>query len=227
MRSVVWDTLTNRPVCVAPPKAYKTAVPTGETLKIQDFLDGTMVNAFITKDEPSTLQIASRTQLGATGTFYSEKTFGELFDEAAQTMGYSSRNDLCSILPKPSSDEVATFVSFLLQHPEHRVVSRPRNAKLFIVHMGTVKEDGSVEVKEDLKDSAYTQFAIPAYPMTGFRKETDLDSFFKGMVESKGWVIAGVCVIPITSICVVCVDRRRQRQSVSSASAMKAWWWNT
>ena len=192
MRSVVWDTLTNRPVCVAPPKAYKTAVPTGETLKIQDFLDGTMVNAFITKDDPSTLQIASRTQLGATGTFYSEKTFGELFDEAAQTMGYSSRNDLCSILPKPSSDEVATFVSFLLQHPEHRVVSRPRNAKLFIVHMGTVKEDGSLEVKEDLKDSAYTQFAIPAYPMTGFRKETDLDSFFKGMIESKGWFFQGL-----------------------------------
>lgn len=193
MRSVVWDTEANKPVCVAPPKAYKNAVPTGETLKIQDFLDGTMVNAFITKDEPSTLQIASRTQLGASGTFYSEKTFGELFDEAVLQMGYSSRNDLCSILPKPTSDDVATFFSFLLQHPEHRVVSRPRNAKLFIIHMGSVKENGDVEIKEEItKDSPFAQFAIPAYPMTGFRKEADLESFFKGMIESKGWFFQGL-----------------------------------
>lgn len=195
MRSVVWDTELNKPVCVAPPKAYKNTVPTGEGVKlsIQDFLDGTMVNAFITRDQPTTLQIASRTQLGATGTFYSEKTFAELFDEAVQSMGYSSRNDLCSVLPKPSSEDVATFFSFLLQHPEHRVVSRPRSANLYMVHMGTVKQDGSVELNETIsKTSPLAQFAIQTYPMTGFRKEADLESFFKGMVESKGWFFQGL-----------------------------------
>ena len=192
-RSVVWDTTSNLPVCVAPPKAENTEVPTGEntTLSIQDFLDGTMMNAFLTREDPTNLQIASRTQLGAGGTFYSEKTFGDLFDEALTQMGYNSRADLASVLPKPTQEETATFVSFLLQHPEHRVVSRPRVAKLYIVHTGSVKKNGSVEVYEKIPDSL-SSFQIQAYPMTGFKKQADLDSFFKGLVDSKGWFFQGL-----------------------------------
>jgi hypothetical protein len=82
-RSVIWDTELNRPVSVAPPKAELAEPPTGEdgSLMIQDFLDGTMINTFVTRDEPHNLHVASRTQIGAGGTFYSQKTFGELFDE--------------------------------------------------------------------------------------------------------------------------------------------------
>ena len=152
MRSVVWDTETNRPVCIAPPKAYKHEIPTGEgvNLSIQDFLDGTMVNTFSALDEPEALHIATRTQVGAGGTFYSKKTFGELFDEALKEMGYSSRADLRSVLPSPSSQAPATFVSFLLQHPDHRVVSRPRAPRLFMVHHGEVLADGTVKIVEDV-----------------------------------------------------------------------------
>lgn len=191
-RSVVWDTESNRPVCVAPPKAETNDPPTGDTtLSIQDFLDGTMINAFVSKDSISSLQIASRTQLGASGTFYSQKSFGELFDEAVQEMGFASRSDLLSTLPKPSSETSATFVSFLLQHPEHRVVSRPRKAHLYIVHMGEVEEDGTVVLREDCPTNL-SQFSIPSYPITGFRKDTDLEAFFKGLVESKGWFFQGL-----------------------------------
>ena len=192
-RSVIWDTETNRPVCVAPPKAETTEVPTGDNtnLMIQDFLDGTMMNAFIPRDDLANLQVASRTQLGAGGTFYSEKTFAQLFDEALNQMGYESRADLASVLPKPAQNEEATFVSFLLQHPEHRVVSRPRSAKLFIVHTGCVKTDGSVEILEKIPDSLST-FQIQPYPMTGFKKQGDLDSFFKGLADSKGWFFQGL-----------------------------------
>lgn len=192
-RSVVWDTETNRPVCVAPPKAENTEVPTGEDSKfqIQDFLDGTMMNTFIVKGD-NTLHVSSRTQIGAGGTFYSSKTFSELFDEALKAMTYSSRADLHSVLPKPSSDEGATFVSFLLQHPEHRVVSRPRVPHLFMIHMGSVKDDGTVEFTEDVPQDMFGQFKIPNYPITGYRKQSDLDSFFKGLVESKGWFFQGL-----------------------------------
>ncbi len=192
-RSVIWDTETNRPVCVAPPKAENTEVPTGEdtNLTIQDFLDGTMMNTFISRNDPTNLQVASRTQLGAGGTFYSEKTFGDLFDEALGEMGYSSRADLASVLPQPTKDQGATFVSFLLQHPEHRVVSRPRTARLFIVHTGSVLTDGSVVITEKAPDSL-SALQIQKYPMTGFKKQGDLDSFFKGLVDSKGWFFQGL-----------------------------------
>lgn len=193
MRSVVWDTETNRPVCVAPPKAETSEIPTGEgsNVSIQDFLDGTMVNAFITADESQVLHIATRTQLGAGGTFYSKKTFGEMFDEALKEMGYSSRADLQSVLPAPHANSPATFVSFLLQHPEHRVVSRPRAPRLMMVHLGEVLSDGMVTIVETIA-SVYPNFAIPSYPMTGFKKQSDMETFFNNLVESKGWFFQGL-----------------------------------
>ncbi len=192
-RSVIWDTEANRPVCVAPPKAEQTEVPTGENveLQIQDFLDGTMMNTFIVNNDSKTLHVASRTQIGATGTFYSSKTFSELFDEALHSMGYSSRADLHSVLPKPGQSTPATFVSFLLQHPEHRVVSRPRSARLFIVHLGEVSTDGTVTFTESVPGE-FSLFKFNSYPMTGFKTQSDLDSFFKGLVESKGWFFQGL-----------------------------------
>jgi hypothetical protein len=192
MRSVVWDTETNRPVCVAPPKAEKSEVPTGEgVLSIQDFLDGNMVNTFSTLEEPEALHITTRTQLGAGGTFYSKKTFGELFDDALKEMGYSSRADLRSVLPSPSTQSPATFVSFLLQHPEHRVVSRPRSAQLLMIHLGEVLADGTVKIVEDVS-LLYPNFAVQSYPMTGFKKQSDLETFFANVAESKGWFFQGL-----------------------------------
>lgn len=194
-RSVVWDTESNRPVSVAPPKADTTNPPTGEDVRvsIQDFLDGSMINTFLTQDDPTTLNIASRTQLGATGSFYSEKSFADLFDEAINGMQYSSRSDIASILQKPSSSLSATFTSFLLQHPEHRVVSRPRSPRLYMIHLGEVENDGTVTIYEDISNYPnYKQFIVPSYPMTGFCKQSDLDSFFKSVVESKGWFFQGL-----------------------------------
>jgi hypothetical protein len=106
-------------------------------------------------------------------------------------MGYSSRADFESVLPPPSQTEVSAFNSFVLQHPEHRVVSRPRAPRLFMVHMGTVHADGSVEITEDIS-MRYPNIQIQAYPMTGFKKQSDLDSFFKGLVDSKGWFFQGL-----------------------------------
>ena len=53
LRSVVWDTHTHRPTCVAPPKAETTEVPAGNVSfrLIQDFIDGTMINAFRCLDD--------------------------------------------------------------------------------------------------------------------------------------------------------------------------------
>jgi hypothetical protein len=75
-RSVVWNTKTNRPVCVAPPKAathelsFKTFKEvTDEGVVCQELLDGFMINCFrIAGDK--TLHITSRSKLNAAGKFY-------------------------------------------------------------------------------------------------------------------------------------------------------------
>lgn len=89
-RSVVWNTETNRPVCVAPPKAKEGLPPVGVQLaSTEDFLDGFMMNAFVARSgsgaEP-VLYLATRTQIGGSNSFYStDKSFGDMFREALAT----------------------------------------------------------------------------------------------------------------------------------------------
>ena len=188
LRSVVWDTETNRPVCIAPPKAETGDVPTGSTTfsLVQDFLDGTMINAFqCLGSEP---QIATRTQIGAQGTFYSEKTFAQMFAEA-------SKVPLKTYMSEPTDEKPSTFVSFLLQHPNHRVVGRCHHPRLYVIHEGFVAKDGLVTIQEvpnGWSSQALVQQAPSWHPMTGFQTQTDLDSFFASLVTSHGWFWQGL-----------------------------------
>lgn len=177
MRSVVWDTQTNLPVCVAPPKAETGPVPTGEDSSyplVQDFLDGSMINVFRIHDDISPLQIATRTQVGAGGKFYSEKTFEQLFNEALSAMK-SSSEELMSHL------EPGQFASFVLQHPEHRIVSRCTNPRLWLVHVGTVLKDGTVGIEEDPQGWG-PRFRIPVHTTPSF----------PDLCVSKGWFFQGL-----------------------------------
>ena len=157
-RSVVWNTKTNRPVCVAPPKASSQEFPF-KTLKelsdagiiCQELLDGFMINCFRVVGD-KTLHITSRSKLNAAGKFYSEKSFRELFMEAyintsespfySETIIQENSSDILS--PDSSNGEVAVFYSFLVQHKEHRIVKNIENNSVFVVHRGVVFEDGRV-----------------------------------------------------------------------------------
>lgn len=191
LRSVVWDTETHRPVCVAPPKAEIGEPTTGamsQTLLIQDFMDGTMINVFRTETE---FQVTTRTQIGASGSFYSKKSFYDMFLEGLTSMG-CTLDELKNLLTVPEGSS-AHFVSFLLQHPEHRVVSRCRSPKLYFVHEGTVATDGTVNMQENASPS-FNNLSIIPYPMTGFASTSDLDSFFRSLVEhnKQGWFWQGL-----------------------------------
>lgn len=191
LRSVVWDTHLHLPVCVAPPKAEVSEIPTGDqSLTIQDFLDGTMVNCFRTVDDPTTLHLATRTQLGANGTFYSTRPFSALFDDALKEMRLTHA-DILSMLPFPTQEQPASFASFLLQHPEHRIVARIWIPKLYVVHIGTVKSDGVFTMSETLH-TTYPKLAISPYPMTGFATKTDLAAYFDSVCAFKGGFFQGL-----------------------------------
>jgi hypothetical protein len=134
-RSVVWHAETNRPICVAPIKAEPTKLspPGGEDYWVSEFIDGVMINVFRHGDRPA--KIATRTNFGAHNTFYSEKSFARLFEEA------TPKDIDWNTLLQPNQ-----FVSFVLQHPEHTSVSSVRHPRIFATQFGSVEANGNVNI---------------------------------------------------------------------------------
>jgi hypothetical protein len=190
MRSVVWDTHSNLPVCVAPPKAENGDVPTGGMVYTsEDFMDGMMINVFRTVDAPNELQIATRTQIGAGGKFYSDKSFAQLFEEALVAMNVT-KEDILNHLFAVNEMFPSSFASLVLQHPEHRVVSRCRTPRLWIVHSGVVSREGGVSINE-LAVEWPDRFKIPLSTMT-FSDDNALSNHFDSTCKERGWFYQGM-----------------------------------
>jgi len=165
-RSVVWNTKTNRPMCVAPAKAAAQEFPF-KTLKdvsdagivCQELLDGFMINCFkVAGDE--TFHITSRSRLSAAGKFYSNKSFRKLFEEAyvnTNNKTSNSEQDMYQDMRSPKESEVAVFYSFLVQHAEHRNVKPITSNRVYLVHKGIVHHDGRI----DFEDSPETVRGVP------------------------------------------------------------------
>ncbi len=195
MRSVIWDTEANIPICVAPPKAEKgdpRPMETGDSISytsVEDFLDGIMINVFRTSEDSNTYQVATRTQIGAGGKFYSEKTFQQMFQEALAAMRMADV-DILRLVPQGS------FASFLLQHPEHRVVARCRSPHLWIIHTGSVAKNGTVTLDEE--NTAWpthlklvSHLSNPAF-VEAVKTETGITDYFQDVCQNAGWFYQGM-----------------------------------
>lgn len=191
-RSVVWDTISNKPCCVSPFSARRDQkIPIGQPLKVEDFVEGVMVNVFRCKGDTET-RISTRSRLDADGKFYSEKSFSVMFDEALEAKD-SSLGDISGMIQGPDSLGVqATFMSLVLAHPEHRVVRTVEQANLWAIYRGVVLNDGTVEFyTQDLPSSWYpkvyeTEF-IPA-------NWSELKAYFDKVRSSKPWYWQGLVV---------------------------------
>jgi hypothetical protein len=159
MRSVVWDTVAHRPVCVAPPKAFNTDVPTDTSLSVEDFVEGVMVNGFVTESPDMTW--TTRSTLGATTGFYGMKTFAEMVAEAEKARNWG-RGDFAGTL----RHDGFTFASLVLQHPEHRVVQNIYKPSLSLVHVGRVDANGLVTIADSVADwhPSLSDWAVKSYP---------------------------------------------------------------
>ena len=202
MRSTIWDTEANLPVCVSPTKAKEDEVPPiGSDLPlIQDFMDGTMINMFLPAfDEATGVQppptLATRSQIGAGGNFYSQRSFAELFTDALNDtnlvqLALNVRHSF-----KDVKNVHAYFASFLLQHPEHRVVSKVDQARIYLVHTGYVTKDGHTAI-EDISElhaePELAALALPQYHMNGFNTVPDYQSFLNTQLNTKGWFWQGL-----------------------------------
>ena len=191
-RSVIWNTDTHSPCCVAPFAARRDEkVPMDQPLSVEDFVEGVMINVFRARDDATT-HVTTRSKLNADGKFYSEHTFRQLFDEAMEATGVTLQ-DLEAVMGSPEQEGVtATFMSLVLVHPEHRVVQAVEKPRFWVIYRGVVKMDSTVEFyTEDLK----SEWRPKSYTSSFVAKEwSDLTSMFEEIKKIKPWNWQGLIV---------------------------------
>jgi hypothetical protein len=146
-RSIILN-CDNQVVCFAPPKSISAEsfikqYPTkSDHLVAEEFIDGTMINVFWDPNIGSSggWELATRNTVGATSSFYkntTSKTFRTMFLEAAR-----ENNLLWEKL-----DPFFCY-SFVLQHPENRIVVPFKKPQLYLVAMYNIdsRDKNSIKV---------------------------------------------------------------------------------
>jgi hypothetical protein len=134
MRSVVWDMRKNVPVSVTPVKSMiGMSVPesaTTEGYSVEQFLDGVMIGMFWDTYTAS-WRIHTRSSLDAKCKYFSTRSFAELFTEA---VGGSIETFAAEF------DKNASY-TFVLQHPENRIVSPVAAPNAHLVQKAHIEPD--------------------------------------------------------------------------------------
>lgn len=130
-RSVILNS-ANQVVGFAPPKSLHTETfinnyPNNHSIVAEEFVEGTMINVFFdpTIGVTGSWEISTRNTVGATSSFFKSpmsKTFRQMFMEAAT----ESKLDINKL-------ETKLCYSFVLQHPENRIVVPFNKPQLYLV----------------------------------------------------------------------------------------------
>ena len=192
-RSVVWDTRLNLPCCVAPFAARRDQkIPNEKPLRLEDFVEGVMINLFRYRGDPIT-HVTTRSRLDADGTFYSDKSFRALFDEALAVKN-ATLADLETMMCDPNGQAgvKSTFISLVLAHPEHRVVRAVDQANLWTIYRGSVMDDGRVNFTTNNLPAAWCPKSYSTNLVV--KSWTDLKDKFEEIKQSKPWYWQGLVV---------------------------------
>jgi len=134
-RGLILSTKDNSVICPVPQKSSKnTAIlenytGNSDTYVVTDFLDGTMINYF---QHDGIRYISTRSCIGAKCHWLSEKSFSEMFYECLESTDLTLESldmDYC--------------YSFLIQHPNNRIVKQYLSPRLVLTHVSRVL-DGKV-----------------------------------------------------------------------------------
>jgi hypothetical protein len=198
-RSVVWDTRTQTPCSIAPFAARRDQkIPTDTQLRLEDFVEGVMINVFRSACNRSETHVTTRSRLDADGTFYSDRTFSELFEEALDSKKISL-STIERVMGEPYISCTTTmtnvscvFMSCVLAHPEHRVVRSVEKANFWAIYRGVVYNDGKVEFFTDDLPASWRpkMYTSPAVGSTW----ADLKTQFDEIKTSKPWYWQGLVV---------------------------------
>lgn len=168
LRSVILS--SSQIVGFAPPKSisgedFMTKYPTiTATLVAQDFIEGTMINVFFDSVNYC-WRISTRNTVDAEVSFYkcSNKTFNQMFNEACLI----NNLNIQSLNPK-------YCYSFVLQHPENRIVVPFKTAQLFLVAVYEIcqTEDSAlvkeIDINELMREQVWTVRIPEVYEFTTY-----------------------------------------------------------
>jgi hypothetical protein len=138
-RSVIIHTLSNRVVCVSPPKSVSTEwfmstySQLDDDIWAEEFIEGTMINAFW-DDINGKWLLSTKTRIGATGTYYTEQTFLSMFMDACHFCNLQLENL-----------EKTLCYSFVLQHPSNRIVAPFKYPNIYIIRVYKIHPGNQVE----------------------------------------------------------------------------------
>ena len=185
-RSVVVNS-NNEVVAFAPPKSMlsddfiKKYQEDTAGIVAEEFVEGTMINVFW-DGSIGVWEISTRNTVGATSSFYKgprSRTFREMFLEAAKENGLALDNlekELC--------------YSFVLQHPENRIVVPFKKPQLYLVAVYSIHNEVDtvrVEVKDaqDYRDIFFSLNTTVMFPKVyKFEKYADLIEKYASMNTS-------------------------------------------
>lgn len=144
-----------------------------EECSIEEFVDGTMINLFYYMDN---WHISTRSNIGAKCRWYSKKHFSELFEEA----NYINYDNL---------DE-SLFYTFVLQHPENRIVKEYTKPNIVLVSVGYINNDNLeykniYELNESLNVNVPEKYTFSSVEeILNFIEKRDFN--FQGVVIKNG-----------------------------------------
>ena len=145
-RSVIVNS-NNQVVCFSPPKSVKSDTFIEkynikcETLIAEEFVEGTMINVFWDQNIglSGAWEISTRNTVGAVSSFYkspNSKTFRTMFLEAAA----NNKLDLDTLHKN-------FCYSFVLQHPENRIVVPFKTPQLYLISMYIIDNSDKNDIK--------------------------------------------------------------------------------
>ena len=216
-RSVVWDQHAHLPVSVAPPKSSSLEFPFSTCqdavdagVICQEHLDGFMINCFKRVND-NTLYITSRSKLDASGHFHSSKTFRVLFlealtgwmitDEKLINEWLSQSQTTIFPSPDPLKNELAIGISFLVQHKEHRIVTRIPHNSLTMIHQSTCYGDGSISIQDTPEPDASFPTCLPLSSIPIPSASDSITTWVQSQIQSQSWEVQGI----------VCKDKQGNR----------------
>jgi len=145
-RSVIFNENEKKCVCFSPMKSvsfnlFSTEYFINNKIIIEEFVEGTMINLFFDNNK---WEIATRSSIGGNIKFHQEKegkTFKEMFEEVKEYV----KLDFDKL-------EKKYCYSFVLQHPENRIVKAFTEKKLYLISIYEIKHLENKEIHIDEMD---------------------------------------------------------------------------
>ena len=133
-RGIIVNKENNNIICVPPVKSislekFSDSYDTWDNVVVEEFIDGTMINYFYYNNQ---WIMSTRSKIGAQCKWYSDKTFCQMFQDATENLDLEKLNK-------------NYFYTFVLQHPENRIVTKYDTPNIVLVSIGKVNDDNTFE----------------------------------------------------------------------------------